>query len=548
MERNFTESIRNGYYDLAEKETDEIWEALGINANTISDRNKWQRHYSEVVSRYRVSSRFAFMRVLFEKATGCSPFQISDEALAAGFSVVGIGDFTDITITHANDMDAAELDKYKRLLLQRADENNPGHHAETIDLVDRALSLPAAGSKSILKRDEVIRLGHLVDLSVDDMQFLLLRVLGDNEVAFKYSSSEDIIDIYGFISHFTLDETEELKQWYADNTAGVKKEKYEDKSTYYTKDIADSIETSFASMGIGEFRSWLLQRAPYLDLRPKTARKVYMNLAAYAFILTDGMQTDMADMVGENFYEDMQMIAQTREYHKYSNRIFLNNSKPDRKKCEEAVAKIVYENAYTANGFSSLTESSELYYHVPYVDKNGKITVRGKLNQGSKQRIVDILMDKEVPTKSDMLYLLWYIANFHWIDQTGSAREKTFFLDDFLSAASCLLEAAMLPGFYPPSVLEETLMLSIVNEKEDLSPAMTYEAICSSFTQKGTTRKHPGSKAKTAEEKREIVEYYYANLSAYPTKIACKKACAQHFGISKASVDNYERDYKEGKL
>lgn len=559
MERNYTEAIRDGFFDLIEKDTVEIWENLDRSVAMIKS-GKWKEHYSEVVAKYRFSSRFAIMRVLFEKATGLPPSKTDEQALAKGFSVAGIGNFPNITIKHAKELTDTEVALYQQLLLRRVEENNPDYTQEALRLVPGVLELPSAGAKCNLTRDELIRLGHMVDFSLEDMQFVLLRVLGDNEAGFKYSASTDIIDIYGFLTRSTLAQVDELKVWYDQNAAKIKKVEYADKPVQFTQDIANSLEHIFSQWSpenqVAEFQSWLLKNAPYLDLKSKTARKVYINLAVYAYILTTKSLVDLSDTIrenlyeitGGNLYEDIEKISQIPAYHEYAQQLFFNGAKPDAKKCESIAEELIYENAEHAGDFHTHDSNSELLYHVLYVE-NGKATSRGKLNKSSKNRIRDILMDKVAPEKSDLLYLLWFAANSQWIGTVSTVEEKVTFMDDFLAAAACILDAALLPEFYPPNILEETLMLALVLGDENNTPAMIYESICSIFTDKGKTKKKAGATTtKTLEQKREIAEYFYSHLKEYPKKGACEEACAKHFGIAQSSVQNYCRAFRNGKL
>lgn len=553
MERNYTEAVRDGFFDLIEKDTVEIWENLDRSVAMIKS-GKWKEHYSEVVAKYRFSSRFAIMRVLFEITTGLSRANTDDIVLKNGFEVLGIGKFPDISIKHAKSMTDEEIALYRKLLLRRVDESNPGCCDEAKILIGQALSLPADGLKSNLSRNELIRLGHMVNFSLEHMQFILLRVLGDNEAGFKYSASTDIIDIYGFLTRSTLAQVDELKVWYDQNAAKIKKVEYADKPVQFTQDIANSLEQIFSQWSpenrVAEFQGWLLKNAPYLDLKSKTARKVYINLAAYAYILTTKSLVDLSDTIkenldeitGENLYEDIEKISQIPAYPVYAQQLFFNGSKPDAKKCESIAEELIYENAEHAGGFNIHDNNSELLYHVLHV-KNGKVTSRGKLNKNSKNRIRDILMDKVAPEKSDLLYLLWFAANSQWIGTVSTAEEKVTFMDDFLAAAACILDTALLPEFYPPNILEETIMLALSLGNDNNTPAMIYESICSSFTDKGKAKKPVDAKKKTLEEKKVIAENFFSHRHEYPSDNACEIACAACFAIGKASVANYWKQY-----
>ena len=551
MIRNYTEAVRNGFFDLAEANIPEIWKELDRSADMLAS-GQWKAHFQEVISKYRFSSRFAIMRILFEKATGLTPASTDDQALEKGFSVAGIGNFPNITLKHAEQLSPQEIAAYRKLLLRRVKEKDPAHAQEAARLIDQALTLPAPGQKSALCREALIRLGHMVDFSLEDMQFLLLRSLGDNEAGFLYSASGDLIDMYGFITHTGLTEIDSLKSWYLKNAAKLPKVDYADKPIHCTQDIAESIEQVFGRWQPEErddqFRLWLCQQAPYLDIKSKSARKLYVNLAAYACIRASHAPiSDMSEFVDINFYSDMEYISHMRDYHSFAQILFFKNGKPDPGKCERAAATLIYENAELAGGFQSHEVDSQLYYHVPYVEK-GAVTARGKYNKDSRQRIRNILTDVVSPQKSDLLYLLWFVANNHWIGTEPTPEEKANLMDDFIAAATCLLEAAFLPEFYPPNLLEETLLTALALGDTDHNPAAVYESICSVFTDRGVTKKAPGSTKKTAEEKRRIAAYYYDHLSQYPTKSACKKACADHFKIGVASVEGYCREYPEETL
>ena len=560
MERNYTEAVRDGFFDLIEKDTVEIWENLDRSVAMIKS-GKWKEHYSEVVAKYRFSSRFAIMRVLFEITTGLSRANTDDIALKNGFEVLGIGRFPDISIKHAKSMTDEEIALYRKLLLRRVDESNPDYCDEAKILIDQALSLPAYGLKSNLSRNELIRLGHMVNFSLEHMQFLLLRVLGDNEAGFKHSASMDIIDMYGFITLSSLAQVEEIKTWYFKNAAHQKKVHYADKPAHCTQDIADSFEIKFTSWSpedrMNSFKDWLLQQAPYLDVKSKSARKVYLNLAMFTYVSSNSQHIthlfDTKEIASGHFERDMQNIAygkRFRDYHNYTIQLFYTDAKPDLGKCNAMASALIYENATYARNFKiqdfdSYKKDSEhlgKLYHTLYVQEN-EITARGQENEHSKKRIVDIMMDRVSPRKSYLLYLLWIAANSYWMGTSASVDEKVQFLDQFLAAASYLLDAAFLPKFYPPNVLEETMMLALALADDMHTPATVYEEICSAFTNQGEGLKPGGAKNKTAEEKRIIALFYYDLLINGSAKEDCKKKVSNHFGVGKASVENYFNQY-----
>lgn len=598
-ERAYTQSVRNDFYDLIENDLDHIWSSLKKRSQAIGEGN-WKPYYEEIVSRYRLSCRFAVMRILFEQATGLSPARTDEKLLAKGFAVDGVGDFPDITMEHAERMDASELARYRELLLRRASENEPDYLDEAKDLIDRALALPARGLKCALSRDEIIRLGHMAGFGFEDMQFLLLRVLGDNETGFRYSSSEDLVDIYGFIVYCPLSEVEALKSWYAALPARANQNGVEEKPAFFTRDIADSVERIFLEWAPEErterFKSWLRDKAPSLDAKPETAQRVYANLAAYTLIrirdakYIECLERDfgirgfhnLPDEASDSFYNDIEEIASYKTYQEHTRTLFFTNGKPDAGKCAAAAEALCREYGESARNFGTVCDNSAKYWRAPYLEKG-----RVKLDTRVRERLCGILADKLSPCKSDMLFLLWVAANSHWHGTDASAAEKAIFMDDFLDAAECLLRSALLPEFYPPNILEESMLLSIalgcddhaesgvsraqdahavlrdsgkaapggeneyifITDDDDThSPAAVYESICASFAKKGTGGKTAGARNKTKAEKRKIAEYYRDNIQNYQSRKACAEACAKRFGVGRASVENYFKALQAGEL
>ena len=85
-----------------------------------------------------------------------------------------------------------------------------------------------------------------------------------------------------------------------------------------------------------------------------------------------------------------------------------------------------------------------------------------------------------------MLYLLWFMANLCWFDGKSCLEPEdiTTRLKDFIDASNLCLCAAGLPQFYPPHLIEQSMMLSVVSGfggPEKCDPAEVYEFICSSL-------------------------------------------------------------------
>ena len=576
MMRTYTQSIREGFYDIVEQDMTQFWTDLGDRAALI-DNGKWKEHFQSVISKYKLSSRFALMRILFEKVTQLSLSEISEEALAEGFFVDGIGYFEDVTISHAEAMDDQELNRYKQLLLQRVEDHNPGYIPEAERLISRALKIAADGAKSGLNREELLHLGHLVDFTLEDMQFILLRVLGDNEASFNFSSSTDIIHMYGFVAGSSLDEIKNLLKWYKKNCGNIKKIEDDDKPTYCTRDIAESIENKFDHMRIDEFKDWLKNQAPVLDKKRKSARIVYMNLAAYIYdkfrLIDDKNADDLRG--GYGFYNDMEMVASFRAYSNTAKDIFgIRSNRPDKEKCEIVADAIAFENAEYATDFGGTQEDKDdlKVFHMAGVDmgkrpedayKDGfkgqtvdekwfhvlSLTKKGDLKlDRCKQRMMEILLDKEAPTKSDLLYLVWITSLYFWSGDMMDAKEKKNIMDDFLSASSCLLQAALLPDVYPPNVLEEAMLFGYALQDEDHNAAMVYEMICDRLVKRTGAGMPAGARRMKREQKLEVVRWCEEHEAEYSSKKECMEACAEKYHIGFSSVEGYIRKFRNGAL
>lgn len=540
MERAYTEGVRESFFSAMLDDTQTIWKRLDRSEKSLSSP-QWAKYYEGIVEAYRFSSRFAVMRVLFELATGRTRATTDEATLQRGFSVDGVGTFPDITMEHAQRLTAAEQEQYEALLLLRAREKNPEQQALAKSLAGRVMALCPAGEKGLLSRQELLLFGHLIDVSLEQMQFLLLRVLADNEAGFRYSASMDLIDMYGFFMRAPLCEVLALKSWYREHAAGIRKSGYEQKAAGFTQDLAESLERTFATFRenrVQRMQQWLLRQAPMLDLRSKTARVVYLNLAAFVCSLCAMPGAAVPEITADDFYGDMEGIAQLRDVDGSTRRLLFCAGLPDEKKCALAAAALNYEYAEFAGGFRR--HDRAVPWFVLQVE-DGRAGAADKTGYHSRRRMQELLMDRQSPKKSDILMLLWLAANLYWTGMPEEAQSREIFMDDFLAAAARLLDAALLPEFYPPCVLEQTLLLSIALGTEERTPAEVYETLCRTLSQKGKAKKTAGATRKTAAQREEILAYFEAYCKAHPekTRTACKKDCAGHFHIGVRSLENY---------
>ena len=127
-------------------------------------------------------------------------------------------------------------------------------------------------------------------------------------------------------------------------------------------------------------------------------------------------------------------------------------------------------------------------------------------------------------------------------------RAKKNIMDDFLSASSCLLQAALLPDVYPPNVLEEAMLFGYALQDEDHNAAMAYEMICDRLVKRTGAGMPEGGKRKTREQKLEIVRWCEEHKAEYSSERECMQACAEKYHIGFSSVEGYRRKFRNGAL
>lgn len=117
-------------------------------------------------------------------------------------------------------------------------------------------------------------------------------------------------------------------------------------------------------------------------------------------------------------------------------------------------------------------------WHILSQRKDGTLSAAGGIINSSRSRVADLLAGKLQVEKGDILYLFWFIANHIWQQNASATAEvQSYRLMDFLELGRELLEEAMLPTFYPPHPLEQSMLLSIAcaGKLEEEDPSVVYE-------------------------------------------------------------------------
>ena len=196
----------------------------------------------------------------------------------------------------------------------------------------------------------------------------------------------------------------------------------------------------------------------------------------------------------------------------------------------------------------------------------------------SQSELKDVFLGKTPPQKSDVLYLVWYLLNRSWTEHVStelipeewedilSPGEIFNRMADFIEISEYALDMALLPAFYPPHLMEQSMMLAIATSRNNARriPAQTYEAICTALIapRKKTAAPHkepteplekpdeprkkknsdPHAKPLTKKEREKtrfaVVEDYLQNQETQTLKV-----CAEKYGISVQTLINWKSKY-----
>ena len=501
MNINYTQRAKEKCLDLIDGEIYQIWD--DINSTPMdTDAEKWKKKLQAIAAEYSFSSRFTLMRIFQRQAVDDALLQDNP---AQGFSINmsdgSAGIFTDISMEHAQNLTNAELGLYTQLMMERAEEQSDADPEADLALIQKALcNFP--GKATLLTREEAFQLGHMLRFSLEEMEWFLLRVF-QADAGFRYNISDDLIEAYGFLTDASAREVLELRQEYRIRYDCVQKVTCSEEEANWTRDTGVSLPGLIqywpAESRDEHFLEWMGTLASRLDLPSQTALRIYRTLAVFAYNLASSKaDAPNVDVIREkygsfrtDFLGCIEQVAATDGYTEQTKAALFEKGEISFNRCKEVAGTLLVENLNFS--LSDQTDRSKAW-HVIDVLTNGKMTVSGGIN-ASRTRVRDILTGEEQRIeKSDILYLLWFTANLCWFQGKTrlSANDIYNRFFDFLEAAEILLDYAGLPAFYPPHLMEQSMMLSIVyayRNPEASDPAEVYERICSSVIESRKRRK-----------------------------------------------------------
>ena len=521
MQNVYTAAANDILESLVEEDIAKIWGSLD-ELGECSDADKWRSRLTCIANEFLMSSRFALMRILHNRALsqvkGKNAAQSSHEDTVFADETsfrIQVGQesvtFSDLSIEHARDMSAAEHAQYIACLLEIAGpspEKDPDLHERVIarawhdedsanaiginslppkvtndsprlrKAIARIEKESAKTYRTVFSREEALLLGHILHFTPQEMQWYLMRVL-DIDEALRMNRSSDLIDMYGLLTQADCLRVEQLKQQYLEICSGIEKEETPERSANWTCSVSSdffekvSVWMRCPDSADQNFMAWLKAHAAGLDIPSCTARRVYRNLAVYAYKCAIGKSfiPEETEIIGaiQNLC-DLETESIDVRYYLYQDGLVSAD------KCD-SIAKYLYRENSERSGQQSADNTHA--WSVVTIRKDRELSSSYGLINSGRTRIQQLLMGEAEVEKSDLLYLLWFTLDLSWgdmpVDDPGIIYCRIFDLKD---AAYALLTAALLPDFYPPHLLEQSMMLSVIlGAKLKTDPSVVYASV-----------------------------------------------------------------------
>ena len=460
MDKSYTQEASQKCMRLMDAGMDSVWEDIDrTDEHTTSE--KWAMKLQSIADEFFCSGRFGLMRILLSKAPENE--LLDPKNPTKGFSVNTTGgkryQFRDITMEHAENLTQEELKEYEAVLRDIAAIQADADAVRDKKLIQNALR--STKKSSMLTRKNAFVLGHSLRLSYEEMQWFLLRAF-EMGSGFRLHTSQDLIEAYGFKTGASASHVEKLKLEYEAKCGAIPKVFTDQKETNWTRSAGESLDQVDSWPEDCKdicFMEWMQTQAPYLDTNSATALRIYRNLLAYLLtaereVLVPSLQKMRMDLIEILSWDSLSAAAED---------CFLENGQISIQKCKNCADELLIMNKFYSD---AKLENKALAYHVPAMKPSGNITMHNaQLNvpvgeQKTSSTIQQILMNQWPIEKEDMLYLLWQYAMMYGY-QFPSYDIKEM-LQSFISMAKILLGEAMLPAFYPPHLMEQSMMLAIV--------------------------------------------------------------------------------------
>lgn len=510
---NYTSAANDRCFDITDKDILRIWENIENTSEEESAEN-WRKKITNLSYEYSLSSRFALMRIIYSRFNACLPSEAEtdDEFKITMRNETYI--FPKLNMEYAKELPKEELAMYEELLCEVASEQKDANRSADKYLIAKALkSVDSAvetalemlstdvrkdpkefrkiqskikkESKTFLSREEAFKLGHILGFSLEEMVWFLLRVF-DFEDGFRYNISNDLIEAYGFLTKASWKKVSEIKQCYSDLSRNIIKAGINEKSTDWTLIVGTSlrelVEKWMAEPELMDkkFLEWMKKQASYLDLPSKTSTTIYRSLANYIYNISV-KKIDTPD-ISSYICKVKDICNGTYQFSEGKSQLKFDREYVSEQKCKMVSAEILEKNKEL---YTSAPDRAKAWRMVSS-NKNGmpRLIMAGRPDAG-RSRVKDLLRGEYQVEKGDLLHMLWFGFNLCWNEFPISQDANGLFnnLADFIETAEIILDAALLPAFYPPHLLEQSMMLSIIVACADETgvPAFAYAELCESL-------------------------------------------------------------------
>ncbi|MCD8121001.1 MAG: hypothetical protein LUE65_02025 [Clostridiales bacterium] len=506
MFENYTSAMNNRCFDFIDDGLAAMWDQIE-NMPESSTPQGWRQVLADISAEYTHSSRFALMRILCCRATGLS---LNSTQLPSEFTLPISGQihsFHNISMRHAEVLTQEELEQYRDAFLEIASLQEDADPDVSQLLIARALrdtdtafalsmeqlsedqkkdrKLLKRESRTLLSRDEALRLGHILDFSLNEMQWFLLRVF-DYEDGFRYHISDDLIEAYGFLTKASWQSVSRLKLSYHELSAHILKQSRDDYATA-TRNIGASLPglaMSWASRPDDRdtlFMNWMINQAPYLDLPSRTTLRIYRSLAVYTcqFLTEDQKMPDPDHFIR---LIKQEICCHSEESEQKIREFLYDGDSVSNQKCSQVSSALLEKNKAL---FTSAHDASKAWRTISATDDGRPRLIMAGRPDAGRNRVKNLLIGKEDIEKGDMLHLLWFAFNLCWLKYPLATDDPSGLfncLADFTETCEFVLDQALLPAFYPPHLMEQSMMLSIVASVDESCdtgvPADAYAEIC----------------------------------------------------------------------
>ena len=505
-----------------------------------TDAEEWQRQLAKIAQEFRLSARFCLVRILHQRA--CN----QNRGTADSFWVEteqGRYTFSDLTMEHVEVMPGQESEAYCAYMQAIAGTKTCPAECDMSDITDLAgqkwtpenyekyLIRKAwnhrlqRGEKHVLSRREAFRLGHMLEFDRSEMESFLLRVF-DYEEGFRFDTSNDLIEAYGLQEKKHWLAVEKLKKEYQDLTGKIPKEERESRDQDWTWQNDETSTEGFASDEA--FLDWMQEIAWGLDTGSRTARRIYRNFAAECLDLSAvAAVTDLDDWISG--------ILKKQTETERARELLFEGDEPSEAKCVALAQNLIRRNWETARGFGASKKKS--WNVLTLSSKESKLSASdGEVNRF--RRMKDLLYGTEQVEKSDLIFMIWVIANQLWVQKVTDPEILSLRLMGFIESCNKCLAYVGLPPFYIPHLLEQSMLMAIVHNgmaDDNLRPAEAYEKILN--LEKGSRENDGGHIQHPPEDRLLLVKLYRKMLEFNRDEFA------QWAGISVASLNRWQSDF-----